>query len=216
MLKISIRAGRHRLPQGCEAKELSNNSQTNSVQTKNAPATRFNGYATCEDFRRVFHDNLDSLYQLCFLLTGDLDKAEQCLIASLDSCVRSHQVFRDWALPWAKRTLIQNAVRVLQLRPTLAESSWPVSGFSQTNMLSTQDSCFTTAAILSLQDFERFVFVLSVLDRYSDRDCAFLLRCLVEDIRKAKTRALERLAAWRATYAVEPKATSNQSVAHHS
>jgi DNA-directed RNA polymerase specialized sigma24 family protein len=198
MLKISIRAGRYPVARGCEAKELSN-SHPNSVQTKDAPVTRVNGYATCEDFRKVFHENMDSFYQLCFLLTGDPDTAEQCLIAGLNSCVRSHQVFRDWALPWAKRTLIQNAVRVLQPRPNLAESSWPVSGFPQTNLLSTQDTYFNNAAILSLQDFERFVFVLSVLDRYSDRDCAFLLGCFVEDIRNAKTRALERLAAWRAT-----------------
>src|SRR3954451_16253603 len=73
----------------------------------NAVLTRANSYANCEDFCRVFLDNLDSLYRLCLLLTTEHARAEQCLIAGFDECLRSHHVFKDWALPWAKRTLIQ-------------------------------------------------------------------------------------------------------------
>jgi DNA-directed RNA polymerase specialized sigma24 family protein len=160
-----------------------------------AASTRANGYAKCEDFRRVFLANLDSLYQLCFLLTGDPDRAEQCLIAGLDECVRSQQVFRDFALPWAKRTLIQIASRALPPRASRAELSRPANGFPHPNLQSGEGQWFNISAVLSLPDFERCVFVLSVLDEYSDRDCAFLLGCVVGDVRNARTRALDELAA---------------------
>jgi DNA-directed RNA polymerase specialized sigma24 family protein len=154
-----------------------------------------NGYAKCEDFRKVFLENLESFHQLCFLLTSDAERAEQCVIRGLDDCVRSHQVFREWAHSWAKRTLIQNAIRALQPRPSEAESSPPLSDVPHVNLRDDKDACFNIASVLSLQDFQRFVFVLSVLDVYSDRDCAFFLGCFVEDIRNARTQALEKLMA---------------------
>jgi DNA-directed RNA polymerase specialized sigma24 family protein len=165
---------------------------TNDVE--DAASSRANDYAKCEDFRGVFLANLDSLYQLCFLLTSDPDRAEQCLIAGLDECVRSRQVFREWALPWAKRTLIRNASRALQPRAKRTESFSPADDSAHENLHGANNPCFSIAAVLSLQDFDRFVFVLSVLDRYSDRDCAFLLGCLVENVRNARTRAVEQLA----------------------
>jgi hypothetical protein len=60
-----------------------------------------------------------------------------------------------------------------------------------------KDGCFDLEAVLSLNDFERFVFVLSVLDQYSDWDCAVLLGCSVDDVRNARTLALGRLSASR-------------------
>ena len=41
--------------------------------------------------------------------------------------------------------------------------------------------------------FERFVFVLSVLEGYPDRDCAGLLNCPAAAIVTARIRALEHL-----------------------
>jgi DNA-directed RNA polymerase specialized sigma24 family protein len=201
MLGISSGEGHSRRPDGSRAvdlkrqKQLSRNRETNVVQIEDAAVTRVNSYAKCEDFRMVFLENLESLYQLCFLLTSDPDKAEQCLLAGLDDCVGAHQVFREWAHPWAKRTLVRNAIRALQPRPNRAKSSAPATDVLHGNLLNAEDACFNITSVLSLQDFERVVFVLSVLDFYSDRDCAFLLGCFVEDIRNARTRALEKLAA---------------------
>ena len=46
---------------------------------------------------------------------------------------------------------------------------------------------------MALEDFERFVFVMSVLDHYSEQDCALFLDCSVLEILETRTRALEKL-----------------------
>jgi DNA-directed RNA polymerase specialized sigma24 family protein len=48
-------------------------------------------------------------------------------------------------------------------------------------------------AVLRLNPFERFVFVMSVLEGYSDRDCSLLLGSSTRDVVAAKARALEHL-----------------------
>ncbi|MGB8911275.1 MAG: hypothetical protein WCC85_03320 [Candidatus Sulfotelmatobacter sp.] len=47
--------------------------------------------------------------------------------------------------------------------------------------------------IVDLPAFERFAFVMSVLERYSDQECSLLLGCVRADVAAARTRALERL-----------------------
>jgi len=42
-------------------------------------------YASCEDFRRIFEEDLHGLYQLALLLTGDHQKAERCFVAGLEA-----------------------------------------------------------------------------------------------------------------------------------
>ena len=48
-------------------------------------------------------------------------------------------------------------------------------------------------AVLNLEDFERFVFIMSVLEHYSDHDCALLFGCSVREILEARARALREL-----------------------
>ena len=50
------------------------------------------------------------------------------------------------------------------------------------------------SAILSLGTFERFVFVMSVLEHYSDQDCSILLACSRRDVVLARARAAEHIA----------------------
>lgn len=159
-------------------------------------ASRSTDYARCEDFRRIFLEKLESLYQLAFLLTKDSDTAEQCLLDTLDECARSHHVFKEWALPWAKRTLVQNTIRALQPHLMTTEPCSPSIAFAHCNLASCSAEAFDIAPILSLQAFERFVFVLCVLERYSVRECVLLLGCLAVDVRKARIDALEHLANW--------------------
>ena len=49
------------------------------------------------------------------------------------------------------------------------------------------------ATILELEDFERFVFVLSVLCRYSDQDCSVLLDCSRQDVREMRAVSLQHV-----------------------
>src|SRR5438445_5463301 len=79
--------------------------------------TRAAAYASSDDFRRIFHENMDSLYLLAFLLTADHRRAEQCFVSGLEDTVGGSPVFREWAHSWARRMIIQNAVRLIKPRP---------------------------------------------------------------------------------------------------
>jgi hypothetical protein len=145
-------------------------------------------YATNDDFRRVFHEDMDSLYQLAFLLTADREKAQQCFVSGLEDSVNGTPVFREWARSWARRTIIQNAVRVIHPRP-MGEHA-PSSFDSGGSTLAVEQP--ETAAVLQLRPFERFVYVMSVLEHYSDLDCSLLLGCTRRDVIAARIRALEQ------------------------
>jgi DNA-directed RNA polymerase specialized sigma24 family protein len=152
-------------------------------------------YASHEDFQTIFNEDLKELYQLSFLLTRDPAKAERCLVTGLEDCVSGNRVFREWARSWAKRTIVQNAIRELKPRPS--QSTSPLSGamFSDVDQHSKgPGGHFEIDAVLRLADFDRFVFVMSVLEHYSEHDCALLLGCSARDIREGRTRALKELA----------------------
>ena len=48
-------------------------------------------------------------------------------------------------------------------------------------------------AILELRPFDRFVYVMSVLERYSDQDCSVLLGYPRRDVVEARIRALQQV-----------------------
>jgi len=136
------------------------------------------------------------LCQLSFLLTGNPEKAQRCFACGFEDCVTGNPVFREWAHSWAKRTIIQNAIKELKPRPMLCNSSLSETVFSDVDKLSRgRDGHFEIDVILGLEDFERFVFIMSVLERYSDHDCALLLGCSVQQVREARAHALQRIAS---------------------
>jgi DNA-directed RNA polymerase specialized sigma24 family protein len=152
-------------------------------------------YASREDFRRIFDEDSIGLYQLSFLLTGNPEKAQRCFVSGFEDCATGNPVFREWAHSWAKRTIIQNAIKELKLRPTLCNSSLSATIFSNIDQLSRgRDGHFEIDAVLGLEDLERFVFVISILEHYSEQDCALLLGCSVQQVREARARALQRMA----------------------
>ena len=151
-------------------------------------------YASHEDFHTIFIEDLKELYQLSFLLTRDPAKAERCLISGLEDCVSGNRVFREWARSWTKRTIVQNAIRELKPRP--GQSTSLVSGATFSDMGPHSKGTgghFEIDAVLRLEDFERFVFIMSVLEHYSEHDCALLLECSAMEIREGRTRALKEL-----------------------
>jgi len=155
---------------------------------------RANQFASREDFRRIFSEDTDSLYQLLLLLTRDSVKAEQCFVGGLEDCVAGNSVFREWARSWAKHAIIQNAIRELNPRPCRSNPA-PPTIFADIGQLSSRPGkYFEIDAVLRLEDHERFVFVMSVLEHYSEHDCALLLGCSVPGVREARTRVLKELA----------------------
>jgi len=93
-------------------------------------------YASREDFRRIFTEDLTGLYQLSFLLTRDPQKAEQCFIGALEDCAAGNSVFHDWARSSAKRAIVQNAIRELKPRPGQSNSSASAAIFLDIDQLS--------------------------------------------------------------------------------
>ena len=149
-------------------------------------------YASKADFCRIFDNQMSGLYLLSFLLTGDEAMAEQCFVGGLHIAQSENQVFKDWAESWARRAIILNAVRMIRPRVTPANvrPSWDRSA----GEAGAEPSEITR--MIALPPFERFVFVMSVLEGYSDQECSLHLSCTRGEVRAARTRALEQLASW--------------------
>jgi hypothetical protein len=150
-------------------------------------------YASSTDFGQIFDEDMNGLYLLSFLLTADREKAEQCFVSGLEDAINGNPVFKEWTRSWARRAIIQNAVRVINPRPVeRSEHSSPVSVDSIGKTLATGQQV-EIAAVLGLEPFERFVYIMTVLERYSDQDCSLLLGCARRDVLAARTRALQQI-----------------------
>lgn len=146
-------------------------------------AVRGRDYAMPSDFCQVFHHHMTRLYTLSFLLTAEDHKAEQCWVAGLEDCVQCNRVFREWAQSWARHTVIKIAIRMMA--PARNKNMTTLRGPISDN---------TLVAITGLQAFTRFVYVMSVLETYSDRECSAMLDCTVAEVVQARTQALQQLA----------------------
>jgi DNA-directed RNA polymerase specialized sigma24 family protein len=146
-------------------------------------------YATRADFCRIFRDDMDRLYLLSFLLTGDHATAEKCFVGGLRMSREGNPVFKEWAQSWARRAIILNAIRMIRPRPTDDNVS-PASDRSVGHAVTEPAEI---ADIVELAPFERFAFVMSVLERYSDHECSLQLACTRREVTAARTRALQQI-----------------------
>jgi hypothetical protein len=149
---------------------------------------RTTSYPTVTDFFTTFSEEMHSLYLLSFLLTADPDKAEQCLVSAMGECVEGIGVPMDWARSWIRGAVLKHAIRMIKPAP---EQTDHVSFFSLEKSAAPAES-HPFAAILLLDTFERFVFVMSILEGQSDEECAILLRCSRRDVMMARVLAVKR------------------------
>jgi hypothetical protein len=171
------------------------------------PAT----YATSDDFRRVFDEDMNSLYLLSYLLTADREKAEQCFVSGLEDAVEGNPVFKEWARSWARRVIIINAVRAISPRPREEDNGRSSSATVSSNGKTPPVEQVEIAAVLVLEPFERFVYVMTVLERYSDQDCSLLLGCARREVVAARTRAFEQIGSAMAAHSKQlPPASSEK------
>lgn len=147
-------------------------------------------YATRRDFQNIFTEDMADLQLLAFLLTADQDLAEECFVSGLDDTIDGNPVFRDWARSWSKRAVIKNAIKAVAPAPGVA-ASVPASGTWNAKA----EHYALISAVIDLDPFDRFVFVMTVLERYSIPECATLLNRPLADVVTAKSRALQRLGA---------------------
>lgn len=159
-------------------------------QVKNSERSTAAAYATASDICRIFSEDMSKLYLLAFLLTADPEKAERCFASALEDCLNSSRVFREWARSWARRMLIQNAIRLarVELDAPGAELQLP----TEPALAALPEPLF---AVSRLSTFERFVYVMSVLEHYTDQDCAVLLRCRRQQVVEGRMRAFQDLAS---------------------
>jgi hypothetical protein len=146
-------------------------------------------YASSSDFHRILHQEKDGLYQLSFLLTADHEKSQRCSVSGLEDSVKENSVFKEWARSWARRAIIQCAVRVINPRPM--KENVPSGFYSSDKTLAGEEA--EIAAVLGLSPFERFVFVMSALEHYSEHEGSILLGCSRRDVRAARIRALQQI-----------------------
>ena len=99
-------------------------------------------------------------------------------------------MFTDWARSWARRTILKHAIRMIMPAPEHMDNLSLISLKGAPTL--GKNNLF--AAIVALSAFERFVFVMSVLEKQSDEDCSMLLGCSRRDVMIARELALKRLA----------------------
>ena len=155
-------------------------------------------HATHSDFCAVFRQNLDRLYLLALILTGDEVSAEKCFLAAFDSCAEETLVFKELAESWSKRSVIKNAISVTLPAPCNPPCHHLVGNCIELSV----DQVTALQRVQELPPFDRFVFVMSVLERYSDRDCALLLDCSQADILPARIRAFQQISRLEKSYPV--------------
>jgi DNA-directed RNA polymerase specialized sigma24 family protein len=159
------------------------------TRKKRTAAKGRNDYATHSDFCTVFLQHLDHLYSLALILLGDELRAEECLVAALDSCEQRDLVFKESTVAWSRRSVIKTAIRSIS-PASFGPARHHLSGrHRELNF----DQDIAIKCVLDLPAFDRFVFGISVLEGNSDRDCALLLGCSCADVVTARIRAFQQI-----------------------
>jgi hypothetical protein len=145
-------------------------------------------YPTVTDFLKTFNEEMHSLYLLSFLLTADHDKAEQCLVSAMGECVEGIGVLVDWGRSWTRGAVLKHAIQMIM---PVREHTDCVSVISRKRSVApAENNPFAT--IVLLDAFERFVFVMSILEGQSEEECANLLKCSRRDVMIARVLAIKR------------------------
>jgi hypothetical protein len=156
--------------------------------SKKSKAANFRAdYAKHDDFCKVFDMHAKSLYQLAFVLTANHKESEHCFISTVDDAFKEKAVFKEWARSWVMRRMIENAIEIVW-HVTVGDGQKRDLWSSEQN----EKPC-EIDSVTRLPSFERFVFVMSILERYSDWDCSVLLECSMKKVAQARIAALRLL-----------------------
>jgi DNA-directed RNA polymerase specialized sigma24 family protein len=148
-------------------------------------------FAKTADFGEVFERDMKPLYLLAFLLTANHQQAEQCFASTVEEAFKENGVFKACAASWLKRCLIKKAIQVVFSCST--ESNEERSLWHNDPEQARLGDLVN--ALTGLKASERFVYVMSVLERYSTKDCSLLLNYRMETVIHLRVRAACKLAA---------------------
>ncbi len=146
-------------------------------------------YSTHADFCKVFERDMKPLYLLAFLLTANHQDAEQCFVSTVEAAAKEQAVFKGWVPAWVKRSLIKNAIQIA------APNSGGATGKRDLWTVEGTPGAAEIDAVTRLAPLERFVFVMSFLERYSPWECSLLLGCGMHSVLQIRTRAPRGLTA---------------------
>src|SRR5215831_3511288 len=105
-----------------------------SVSKKRRDGEGRNDYAIHSDFCTIFREQLDGLFLLAVLLTGDELSAEKCFLTAFDTCVHGRPDFKELAISWSKRSVIKTAIRLMSPTPSDLSGSHLVGNSSDVNV----------------------------------------------------------------------------------
>jgi DNA-directed RNA polymerase specialized sigma24 family protein len=148
-------------------------------------------YARKEEFVGVFECERVGLQRLALLLTANSETAKRCLSRAFRECIASTLVSKEWVVSWTRRMVIRNAINLVigpEGRSFVTTNDEVDDGFVAFSPDDTLDAIAASESVLDLPEFERFVLVICVLERYSIHDCALLLGRSPRDISEARQR----------------------------
>ena len=148
-------------------------------------------YARKEEFVGVFECERVGLQRLALLLTANSETAKRCLSRAFRECIASTLVSKEWVVSWTRRMVIRNAINLVigpEGRSFVTTNDEVDDGFVAFSPDDTLDAIAASESVLDLPEFERFVLVICVLERYSIHDCALLLGKSPRDIIEARQR----------------------------
>jgi DNA-directed RNA polymerase specialized sigma24 family protein len=143
-------------------------------------------YAKRADFCELFEREMKPLYLLAFLLTANHRDAEKCFASAVDEASEAPVVFKEWAESWIRRSLVRNAIGIVSPASTRSGHKRDLWNRGQEETPADNE----IDAVTQLGAMERFVFVMSILERYSIWDCSLLLGCSMKKVIQARMRAL--------------------------
>jgi hypothetical protein len=146
-------------------------------------------YAKRTDFCEVFEQDTRLLYLLAFLLTTNHKESEQCFVSTVEEGFKEQAVFKEWARSWVKRRLIENAIKTVS--PASAGNGRKRDLWSAGQRETHREYEINT--VTKLAPFERFVLVMSILERYSNWECSLLLGCSMNQVAQSRMKALSQL-----------------------
>jgi hypothetical protein len=122
---------------------------------------------TPAEYWELISAEMNVLYLLSFLLTGDKEQAERCLDQTLDGFVEGAEDFVDWAHTRGRDAVLKHAVGMMKPDPEATQDEMDFR-----DGLQGPDAKHIFGAIASLPTFERFVFVMTRIYGQSDTECA--------------------------------------------
>lgn len=152
-------------------------------------------YASIADFCDVFLSNVNRLYLLAYLLTGHHDMAERCFVAGLDDCIYGSSAFKAWVKSWARRAIIKSAILMISPEPEIDSELLDKNHLPVVSRR--EGAADLLHNVIQLERFERCVFVMSVLERFSDHECSLLLSSTRGEVARGRRSAIEHLASVR-------------------